>query len=194
MEANRPGSARRLWERLPSNYSSVWIRYSAVLLEFVSWKILREDGSSRESAEKMLAHAVRSNVFCAFYIAYHDTFDKVMEYTTDDVEDADDGSLEQAIEYCTSEQMGNWLGTEGAVDFVKNAIKTVLNGGGDEEGNIHHFNISDLQWEEKIAKIEMDCDDDVVIDEEEPEPDVLMFSGMFRVGMDMISDAGGLSE
>ncbi len=207
IEANRPNSARRLWERLPTNYSSVWIRYSAALLEFVSWKILGEDGSSMETARTMLAHAVRSNVFCAYYIAFHETFEKVMEYTND-VEDAEDGTLEQAIEYCNSEQMGSWIGTEGAVEFVKSAIIEVLNS--EPEKNVYHFDASDLQWEEKIAKIEMESDDTMLqVEKEEDdqeeddqeeddqenaeEPDVLMFAGMFRVAMDMISDAGGLA-
>mmetsp|Transcript_23840 Transcript_23840/g.35445 ORF Transcript_23840/g.35445 Transcript_23840/m.35445 type:complete len:470 (-) Transcript_23840:416-1825(-) len=199
IEANRTASARRLWERLPPDYSSVWIRYSAALLEFVSWKILDEDGSSMESARKMLAYAIRSNVFCAYYIAFHETFEKVMEYT-DDVEDAQDGTLEQAIEYCNSEQMGNWIGTEGAVDFLKSAIIEVINSA--PEKNMHHFNTSDLRWEEKIASMEMEYDNEIpqkeegdeyqVDAEDAVEPDVLMFAGMFRVGMDMISDTGRL--
>jgi hypothetical protein len=195
IEANRPDSARRLWERLPSNYPSVWIRYSAALLEFVSWKILEEDGSTRESAKMLLDDAIRSNIFCAYYIAFHETFEKVMEYT-DDVEDAEDGTLEQAIEYCTSEQMGSWIGTEGATEWIKGAIVEALNGTSEKNGT--NLSAEDVEWEKKVADIELihenasEEENEEDEDEENTEPDELMFAGMFRVGMDMLSDAGEL--
>ena len=98
MEANRPESARRLWERLSPNDPSVWIRYSAALIEFVSWSVLKEESSNRDTAERLLASAIKTNIYCAFYLAFFDTFDEVMDYT-DEIEDAtDDSPLEQAIE------------------------------------------------------------------------------------------------
>lgn len=192
IEANRPESARRLWEKIPVNYSSVWIRYSAALLEFVSWKILEEEGSTEDSASQLLVEAIKSNVFCAYYVAFYDTFEKVMEYT-DDAEDAPDGSLEQAIEYFTSEQMGSWIGTEGAIDWIRKTIVDALN------RNVKcttGLNSDDLEWEEKINKIEMEHEtilkDEDGQTEDEDEPDAAMFAGMFRVGMDMLSDSGEL--
>merc|ERR1712161_41015 len=126
-EANRPDSARRLWENLSPTDPAVWIRYSAVLIEFVSFKILREEGSSESKCEFHLAAAIKSNIFCAYYIAFFDSFNKVMEYT-EDIENADESSpLEEAIEYCNSEQMGAWLGTNGATDWVRNFLVRNLN-------------------------------------------------------------------
>ncbi len=199
LEANRPDSARRLWEKLPSNYSSVWIRYSAVLLEFVSWKILEEEGSSEESAKELLTQAIRSNVFCAYYMAFNETFHQVMEYT-DEVEDAEDGTLEQAIEYCNSEQMGSWLGTEGAVEWVRTIIiKTLNSKEEDPEGGLMR---SDLEWETKLETLESDFEkkqsSDRDIEEnggrgdngEEDEVDLQMFAGMVRTSMEMLADAG----
>ena len=209
LEANRPDSARRLWERLPSDYSSVWIRYSAALLEFVSWKVLEEKGSNEKTAEKLLVQAIRTNLYCAYYIAFNETFHQVMEYT-DEVEDAEDGTLEQAIEYCNSEEMGNWLGTEGAVEWVRDIIVQTLYSKdeiGEEDSD--RLRVEDLEWEQKLAALEKEFeerndpdekegsleeeedDDDVDQDEndEDVEVDLLMFTGMFRTSMDMYLDS-----
>ena len=115
MEANRPDSARRLWERFPKD-TSVWIRYSASLVEYVSWNLLHEHDSTQTTAEQLLACAIQSNPYCAYYIAFHDTFDNVMEFTND-IEDGET-LLEEAIEYCSSEQMGSWIGTDGAIQWI----------------------------------------------------------------------------
>jgi hypothetical protein len=208
LDANRPDSARRLWERLPSDYSSVWIRYSAALMEFVSWKVLNENGSTQETATKLLAQAIRSNVFCALYISFHDTFQQVMEYT-DDVEDAEDGSLEQAIEYCNSEQMGNWLGSDGAVEWIREEVLRALNSHVAEEDILHEdLSRNDLEWESRLGFLESQFDNErqnslfssetnqesLRNPEEEEEVDTIMFAGMFRTCMDMLSDAGRLNR
>jgi hypothetical protein len=214
LEANRPDSARRLWEKLPTYYSSIWIRYSAALLEFVSWKILEEKGSSEESAKKLLAQAIRSNVYCAYYIAFHETFQQVMEYT-DEVEDAEDGTLDQAIEYYNSEEMGNWVGTEGAVEWIRSVILEILDGDDDPESDEIGLKKSDLEWEEKLVKVEKDyevmasaedknedeVEEDSISEKEDlegngeaSEVDFLMFTGMFRTGMDMLTDSGAFSS
>lgn len=215
LDANRPDSARRMWEKLPSDYSSVWIRYSAALLEFVSWKILEEKGSDEKSSEKLLVQAIRGNVYCAYYIAFNETFHQVMEYT-DEVEDAEDGTLEQAIEYCNSEEMGNWLGTEGAVDWIKALIIETLNSNqkesDDEDIDTETLRLGDLEWEQRLAALEKefeensdrnsnggkrddddDNDDDLPTNEDDNEGheeiDLLMYTGMFRTGMDMHLDS-----
>lgn len=212
LNANRPDSARRLWEKLPSDYTSVWIRYSAALLEFVSWKILEEEGSTQETAEELLAQAIRGNIYCAYYIGFHETFEQIMEYT-EDVEDAEDGTLEQAIEYCNSEQMGSWVGTEGAIEWVQSVIVRVLN-----SENISGLSFSDLAWEDKLDEMEKlleedqrnNIDEDNDVDEKSVENDsdddnedaedidetvdLGMFIGMYRTSMEMLQDAGAFSK
>ena len=200
LEANRPDSARRLWEKIPSIYTSVWIRYSAALLEFVSWKILAEEGSTEESAKSMLVNAIKANIFCAYCIAFYDTFEKVME-CTEDIEDAPDGSLEQAIEYFSSEQLGSWVGTEGAIIWIRKTLVEALSRDSKQNSEL---NIHDIEWEQKINRIEMEyetisrqneIEEDESVDDSlnnPEEPDIVMFAGMFRVGMDMISDSGAL--
>lgn len=191
LEANRPESARRLWERL-ENDTSVWIRYSAALVEYVSWKLLEEKGSTRESAEALLAKAIQANVFCAYYLAFSETFDTVMEYT-EDIEDANEETLEEAIEYCCSEQHGAWMETEGSIEWLKQVILRALNGGVVAGGKLTK---TDLEWEERLEQlvqeqIEYENDEmEAETKDEEEEHDTKMFAGMFRTGMEMLQDAG----
>jgi hypothetical protein len=189
LEANRPDLARRLWERLEED-TSVWIRYSAALVEFVSWNLLQEKGSTQKKAETLLAQAIRANVFCAYYIAYHDTFRNVMELM-EDIEDAEDGTVEQALEYCNSEQMNAWIETEGAVMWIRNflvrSIKTPIDDG--------LLSDKDVDWETKLDEEEARTTKDHVqhMHEEglgKEEPDTLMYTGMFRTAMDMLTDDG----
>lgn len=195
LEANRPDSARKLWQRLPKNYASVWIRFSAALLEYVSWNILKEDGSTKESAEDFLLNAIRANVFCAYYIAFHKTFDKVFEYT-EDLEDEENGSLLQAIEYCNSEQLGNWDGTEGAVEWIRGVILQSLRSV--PKATVSR-NKDDFDWssrldeavkaeETKMHKTDGGGKEEIANNNEKS--DLLMFAGMFRTGIDMLSDSG----
>jgi hypothetical protein len=217
MEANRPDSARRLWEKLPPSDASVWIRYSAALVEFVSWNILKEDGSSRDTAETLLASAIKANVFCAYYLAFFDTFHEVMDYS-DEIEDAaDDSPLEQAIEYCNSEQFGSWKGTDGALEWVMSILLRVASGGSVAGNNL---TVKDLDWRGPLAATreahfnavesdeaidnpdvsEDDNDDkikeykDADDDDEENESvaDVAMFAGMFETAMEIVEAAGSL--
>lgn len=217
LEANRPESARRLWERLSPDDPSVWIRYSAALIEYVSWKILAEEGSTEDSAKALVAKAIQTNVFCAYYLAFWDSFQSAMDYV-DEIEDAtEDQPLEEAIEYCNSEQgVGAWQGTDGALAWIKGIILATLNG--KSETNL---SVKDLEWRTKLATIkedyaakehievegedekeegEKDVDEEGSHDDsrdddngdDESKVDVAMFAGMFETAMEMLEDAGGL--
>ena len=218
LEANRPDSARRLWERLPHD-NSAWIRYSAALIEFVSWRLLEEEGSSRSSAEDLLCMAIAASPFCAFSIAFHATFERVMEYG-DELEDEEPGSLQESIEYTHSEQMGSWLGTEGAVEWMQGVVLRLLNGGRSAiDSDAAEDARTQLQsWEKLLGRIEEDFEaaekekeeqegteagsdaddnqgeagDNDSEDYNPEEPDLLMYTGMFRTAMDMLTDAGEL--
>jgi hypothetical protein len=210
MEANRPESARRLWERLPPNDPSVWIRYSAALIEFVSWKILEEDGSTCYTAELLLARAIKANIFCAYYLAFFDVFSQVMEYT-EDIEDADESSpLEEAIEYCNSEQLGAWKGTDGALDWMKNVLLRSLKG--DSVGGDEKLTVSDLDWRSRLVTNteshltvdretshetrkedsgdESNNDSNENSDDDESVVDMAMYSTMFETAMEMVEASG----
>jgi hypothetical protein len=165
MSTNRPASARKLWERL-DNDGSAWIRYSAALIEYVSWNLLQEEGSTAASAERLLAKAIRGNVYVAFFLAWPEMFAKAMEYTEELVErgDSPSGSILEAIEYgcCINEDkgMGMWGGTDGSLEWVRSTILKVLSGSDDGDNS----DASDTQdrltkadlmsWESKLAKEE----------------------------------------
>jgi tetratricopeptide (TPR) repeat protein len=217
MEANRPESARRLWEKLPTSDPSVWIRYSAALIEFVSWRVLEEKGSTQETAEFLLGKAIHANRFCALYLAFSDTFDQAMEHT-DEIEDADDNSpLEQAIEYCNSEQMGAWKGTDGALDWIRSVVLRLLAGGKIGCDNAVEVSAHDLDWRENLKEMRDDeahiqeqgnkgdngdgqayededdgTDDDNDVDDDESVVDSEMFRGMFELAMEMVESSGQL--
>ena len=164
MEANRPDSARRLWEKLPEADSSVWIRYSAALVEFVSWNILNEPESTRETAEAQLAKAIKANVFCAYYLAFWETFNEAMDYT-DDIEDAHEGSpLEEAIEYANSEQYGAWQGTDGALEWLREVVLKAIQGLPVANGNLKP---ADLEWRQKLSELQIESFESQVDDKEE---------------------------
>lgn len=223
MSTNRPASARKLWERL-DNDGSAWIRYSAALIEYVSWNLLQEEGSSAASAERLLAKAIRGNVYVAFFLAWPEMFAKAMEYTEELVErgDSPSGSILEAIEYgcCINEDkgMGMWGGTDGSLEWVRSTILKVLTS--DDGDNSDASDTQDrltkvdlMSWESKLAKEEeayeiernekeemmesrmaneSDNDESSHQDGEENdvEPDSLMYAGMFRTAMDWLQDAG----
>jgi hypothetical protein len=213
IEANRPDSARRLWEKLPETDTSVWIRYSAALVEYISWKILEEEGSTQATAESHLAKAIQSNLFCAYHLAFCDTFHEAMDYT-EDIEDAHEGKpLEEAIEYCNSEQMGAWQGTEGALEWVRDVVLKAIHGFPIAGGELSP---SDLEWKAKLmqcredpkaetaanesedersaAEAESETSEGDNEDESEAEADVDMFIGMFQTAMEMLENTGELER
>ncbi|KAL3906402.1 MAG: hypothetical protein SGILL_009285 [Bacillariaceae sp.] len=221
MEANRPESARRLFEKLPITDKSVWIRYSAALIEYVSWKVLEEEGSTQEKAEASLGHAIQQNVFCAYYLAFFDTFTQAMEHV-EEIEDADDTEpLEQAIEYCNSEQMGAWKGTDGALEWIRSVILRLLEGDKIGDGSDDEVTASHLDWRSRLQRVrdgdvamkkqvandkshyspaqeENDDEDPQEYDEDGDEEDdesvidAEMFRGMFELAMDMVDTSGQL--
>jgi len=211
LEANRPESARRLWEKLSPDDPSVWIRYSAALIEYVSWKLLEEAGSTEESARTLLTQAIQSNVFCAYYLAFWTSFEGVLEHG-EEIEGAnEDQPLEEAIEYCNSEEgYGAWQGTDGALDWIRDVIVSTLHG-----GSAFGLSPKDLAWKEKLSAIkeeyeentkpshassddqedEPDAEDEKQdseedADDDETEVDGAMFADMFGVAMEMLEDSG----
>mmetsp|Transcript_37957 Transcript_37957/g.79327 ORF Transcript_37957/g.79327 Transcript_37957/m.79327 type:complete len:444 (-) Transcript_37957:30-1361(-) len=206
MQANRPDSARRLWEKLPPKDPAVWIRYSAVLIEFVSFKILEEEGSSEKKCEDRMVEAIHSNIFCAYYLAFFDRFNEVMDYTEDIEDSTEDSLLEQAIEYCNSEQVGAWKGTDGAMDWVRNFIVRILNN--ESASREQELSASDLDWRKALLKArKIDStnandseNDDNNNNEESPDSDdesvvdFEMYATMFETAMEMLEDSGDLTR
>jgi hypothetical protein len=171
LSTNRPSSARKLWMMLDSD-GSAWVRYSAALIEYVSWNLLKEEGSTAESAEVLLTKAIRGNVYVAYLLGWKDMFQKTMEYIEELVEMGDgglSGSILEGVEYygCglvdaneddgeMEKGMGMWLGTEGSLEWVRSVILRVLNeansDGSEDEDRLTKADL--LSWETQLAKEE----------------------------------------
>lgn len=213
LEQNRPDSARRLFERLPQDRSA-WVRYGAALVEFVSWNLLNETSSTEQTSVTMLHQAMEANIFCAYYLAFHETFSTFMEYT-EDIEDAEPGTVEEAIEYCSSEQVNLWLQTEGALDWLRTVLLRA------------DTSCENLNWKKMLDNAERKAEEDTaaneILDEKDSEEkptggdptdideesisssceqnsnadhdekfDLKMYLNMFRMAMEMINDSGAL--
>jgi hypothetical protein len=135
------------------------------------------------------------------------------EYT-EDIDNADEQTLEEAIEYCSSEQRGTWLGMEGAIEWRQEVILRAIHGQPIAGGALSS---SDMEWQDRLKQLKGeyesrnnndDVDDDNHDDDndereaqtlgcgqsDDEEPDVTMFAGMFRTGMEMLQDAGEFTK
>jgi hypothetical protein len=189
LEADRPESVRRLLERLPQNDKSVWIQYSRVLMEYRNRK--EDDTGALDAAFVM---AVKVNVFCAFYLAFGGNFDDAIEYA-EEIEDAtEEEPLEEAIEYCNSEQRQTWENEPGLQLWIRELILEVLK----EKKERRGLTPADLDWKTSLHRIEKAATavraEEEVGEElgDEDEVDVLMFAGMFRTAMEMVEEIHGL--
>lgn len=77
LESNNPAIARKY------KSESHWGLYGMALVEFVSWSVLGEEGSTEEVAREALTKAMNKNVLVGFYLAFHDVVDDCLEYKDD---------------------------------------------------------------------------------------------------------------
>jgi len=156
MNNNQLEKARNLWERCP-NDTSCWVLYSSVLIEYIRWRILIEDNSSEQKVEAALKRAIDANVYGVYYLAYYETFDKIMEYA-EELDDERDSTLGQAIEYCNSEQIHHWARIDGALEWIHLVIQNALQRNTDDSTNndipSHVVKKKYLGWEEKLKREE----------------------------------------
>lgn len=201
MRLKRYEAACRLGDKLAgSQDTSAWLRYSLALSSF----ILKKD-----STEQHMIQAIKSNPFCAYYIAYYEmTFSSVMEYTEelDDADDEPQSSLEEAIEYC-SKECELWC-SSGAAESLRDMLRQA------SRGRYSEISASDLEWKDRLAKIEAEYDsrlsnvlanhnDEAASEEEDhdnDEPtnpaihaDLKMYANMVRTAMEMLEDSGELN-
>lgn len=158
LQVNRPQSVQTLWETklCPNNNNnetkekSAWVWYSVALVAYIRWKDFQE--IKRVEAEEILVQAIQANIFCAYYLAFADTFHQHMEYV-DEIQDIQNyGSLEEAIEYCCSEQMGMWMGTSGALEWIQQTILRIIHQQ-PLAGDIV-VDTSIVDWKSKLIQIE----------------------------------------
>lgn len=145
LDLKRYDAAYRLGERLADD-PSVWIRYSYAVVALQQKKPAAD-------VEHCMVRAIQANPFCAYYLAFYDTFNGVMEYTEDlaESEDEPQSSLEEAIEYCSSETAPMWLDSKANLTLRNILVRAA-------QGNHNELKPSDLEWSTRLTKIEEECD------------------------------------
>lgn len=180
MDLRKRPAALRLGERFAEDQST-WIRFSTALAA------LQEEAPG---ASLHLESAIRSNVLCAYYLAYYETFHDIMEYT-EEIEESDDpqSSLEEAIEYCSCSAK-DW--TKGNHHLcVRDAIQRAL------ESLHENLRPIDVDWKERLEQLHKDwmsrtgtakIKDDDPLGPEKGEVDLGMFIGMYRTAMEIVEE------
>ena len=213
LQLHRYEAAYQLGQRFAQD-NSVWIRYHAALAashlveQRKKKKKVDDDDQQIDEDESLqlttiVAQAVKSNIFCAYYLAHYDTFANVME-CTEDLEDADhepQSSLEEAIEYCNDNDSSAallWRQNPRALA----TLRSVLHHGGGCDGSPPLLSTADLDWDARLTKIEDEFRQRQQSSEEDESGDgggaallvdLGMYTRQFRTAMEMLGDAGDLS-
>lgn len=116
VDEGRGAEARELIERFQGQQDSAVLAYCQVIIEYVSWEVLEEDGASEEVVRAALLKAFKLNPFIAVFISAHETFFQVVEFV-EEIKEPAPGSIEEAFLYC-SQNIGVWLDTVGADAWV----------------------------------------------------------------------------
>ncbi|KAE9328715.1 hypothetical protein PF008_g16111 [Phytophthora fragariae] len=119
VDEGRGAEARVLIDEHKDEQSAV-LAYCQVIIEYVSWEVLEEEGSSEEVVQAAFRKAFALNPFMAVVIAYHETFFQVMEYVGE-IKDAMRGSIEEAFVYA-SQNIGVWMDTVGAYQWIEKEL------------------------------------------------------------------------
>ncbi|KAF0700654.1 Aste57867_8832 [Aphanomyces stellatus] len=119
LDEGRADEARGIIDRY-ENVASPVLDYCRTIIEYVSWEVLEEDGSSEEIVQAAFAKAWAGNPFIAMFIAGYDAFNAVVEYV-EDIKAPKRGSIEESFVYC-AHNIGVWLDTVGARAWIQKEI------------------------------------------------------------------------
>jgi hypothetical protein len=181
-----------LSQRAASDRSS-WIAYTRAL---VGCLLQRTDIEAL-----LLADAIRSNVYCAYYLAFLDEFRSAVEYTEDlcEADDAPQTDLELALEYCTDELLAKLWQSSGATKLLRRSISDALAG---QHDTLHPADVEinhrlerlqqELSKQEKHGHSTDETDARAISATADPPVDVEMYVGMFRTAVEMIQESGQL--
>jgi len=141
-----------------------------VLIEYVSFALLEEEGSSEAACRESLKKAIRGNPFAVLYMAFHSHFEDNMEFC-DTVEDyGGEGGVLEAVEYCNDQEtVAVWMETEGAMDWLNGVVVEMMNEN-ENEGEENGEKIKLANWEKMLAayeKEQQEAEDEKEKEEEE---------------------------
>jgi hypothetical protein len=169
-----------------------WIAYTRALVGCLL---------QRTDSDVLVADAIRSNVYCAYYLAFLDEFRSAVEYTEDlfEVDDAPQTDLELALEYCTDELLTKLWQSSGATKLLRRSISDALAG---QHDTLHpadveiSYRLERLQQElserKKHGQSTDETDARAISATADPPVDVEMYVGMFRTAVEMIQESGQL--
>ncbi|CAK4070614.1 unnamed protein product [Aphanomyces euteiches] len=118
IDEGRADEARAIIDRY-DNVPPV-LEYCRTIIEYVSWEVLEEEGSSAEIVQAAFEKAWAGNPFIAMFIAGYDAFNSVVEYV-EDIKSPAKGSIEEAFVYC-AQNIGVWLDTVGARAWIQKEV------------------------------------------------------------------------
>ncbi|KAG5185744.1 hypothetical protein JKP88DRAFT_150685, partial [Tribonema minus] len=116
MDRSLADRARALIERFRDTDTGAVLSWSLVAIEYISWRLLGEDGSDEAVAAAALEAAYAANPFVAWQLAFADEFADVLEYV-DDIRDPAPSTVEEAFQYCSWEA-ALWQDLEGAAEWI----------------------------------------------------------------------------
>lgn len=174
VDEGRGAEARELIDKFKGENSAV-LAYCQVIIEYVSWEVLEEEGSSEEVVREAFLKAFKLNPFIAVFIAGHETFFQVVEYI-EEIREPVAGSIEEAFLYC-SQNIGVWLDTVGAYSWIEKELAELpepvaTEKDVSEEMYLGMYQTAVEMHKEALAEAEANSDDDVDADEfDDYEPD-----------------------
>ncbi|OQR97685.1 hypothetical protein ACHHYP_10135 [Achlya hypogyna] len=118
VDEGRADEARVFLDRFDT--TTAVLEYCRVIIEYVSWEVLEEEGSSEELVQAAFEKAWQLNPFIAMFIAGYESFNAVVEYV-DEIKSFAAGSIEESFVYCAT-NIGVWLDTVGAQAWIQKEI------------------------------------------------------------------------
>mmetsp|Transcript_380 Transcript_380/g.693 ORF Transcript_380/g.693 Transcript_380/m.693 type:complete len:363 (-) Transcript_380:57-1145(-) len=121
MDMGWAAEARQLVEvRFPSDTSACFA-YAGAFVEFVSFSLLQEEGSSKDLADEALKKAVKVNPYVVWVLVHHEYFAEAVDYLEDLErclgESISPGGPLEALLFLY-EDVALWRETEGSVEWV----------------------------------------------------------------------------
>jgi tetratricopeptide (TPR) repeat protein len=173
IDDGRGDEAREYIEKYEDNASAV-LAYCLVILEYVSWEVLEEAGSSEEIVREAFLKAFKLNPFIAVFLARNESFIEAVEYV-EEIKEPKVGSIEESFVYCSS-NIGVWLDTVGATAWIDKELAELP----EPEATAEHYSdemylgmyeTANEMYKEAMAADEEQGGDDEEDDDEEDEED-----------------------
>ncbi|KAJ0408653.1 hypothetical protein ATCC90586_006354 [Pythium insidiosum] len=168
IDEGKGAEARALIEKYRGNASAV-LAYCRVILEYVSWEVLEEEGSSEEVVREAFLEAFQLNPFIAVFISAHESFFQAVEYV-EDIKEPQVGTIEEAFVYCCN-NIGVWLDTVGASAWIEKELAELPEPTATSEHCSDEMYLGMYETAIEMHKEALAEADDAAVDEQDDEED-----------------------